>query len=514
MSSAFNGPTDTMDLPQKFTFNPKEGIDNPALVISEDAEPDPGPAPRLCVLKRAPNESFGFHLRLETGCRGHIVQNVEPWSVAEYRGLQDGDRLLAVNGEFVGEASHHRVTQKIQVCGTQLCLLVLSGSDYEQVVSEGRDLRHLTRAHLGEGCARPRLCHITRDPRSGLGLSITPIQGKKGPYSVKVARGGAAERSGVREGDWLLWINGTRTSELAYSALRNMMKKCGIHVTVLVIDTESERAFVRCRHPILPSMAVTHNLPHRPSTLHLEQGPGGYGFLLREEKMRSGRLSHVLRDIDAGSPAEAAGMRDGDTLLAVNAEPVEALEHEEIVLRVRRSGQRVALTTIRPKGADFYFKLGLSPLLFCDDILPEEEPEDCAPAPPAAPPDEPLVQAPAHLPCPRLCVLERGGSGFGFHLGGIPPDPGTFISQVAAGGPGEKVGLFEGDVVVEVNGMNVEEEYLEDVVALVKKGGESLKMLVVERWGYELLKKSGMPIRPGVITQSTQREETPKRSFF
>lgn len=75
---------------------------------------------------------------------------------------------------------------------------------------------------------------------------------------------------------------------------------------------------------------------------------------------------------------------------------------------------------------------------------------------------------------------------------------------MAAGGSGEKAGLFEGDVVVEVNGMNVEEEYLEDVVVLVKKGGQTLKMLVVERWGYEALKRSGMAIRPGLIIQSTQ----------
>lgn len=75
-------------------------------------------------------------------------------------------------------------------------------------------------------------------------------------------------------------------------------------------------------------------------------------------------------------------------------------------------------------------------------------------------------------------------------------------------GSGHRAGLREGDVVVEVNGQNVENEYFEDVVMLIKKSEMSLKLLVVERSGYERLKHSGLPITPGVILHSTQVRNT------
>ena len=70
-----------------------------------------------------------------------------------------------------------QVVLKVQASGMQLCLMVLSAEDYELAVSEGMDLMVLARVHRGEDCARPRLCHISREPGFGLGLSIIPIEG-------------------------------------------------------------------------------------------------------------------------------------------------------------------------------------------------------------------------------------------------------------------------------------------------------------------------------------------------
>lgn len=52
------------------------------------------------------------------------------------------------------------------------------------------------------------------------------------------------------------------------------------------------------------------------------------------------------------------------------------------------------------------------------------------------------------------------------------------LLQVTVGGPGQRAGLHVGDVVLEVNGQNVAEEYLEDVIMLMKGGGRSLSLRV------------------------------------
>uniref|UniRef100_A0A3B4ZIJ8 Na(+)/H(+) exchange regulatory cofactor NHE-RF3-like n=1 Tax=Stegastes partitus TaxID=144197 RepID=A0A3B4ZIJ8_9TELE len=458
------------------------------MVITDGPDSVSTPTPRLCVLKREEGESYGFHLRVEQDCQGHIIRNVVSGGVAERHGLRDGDKLLEVNDSFIDDAPHSEVARKIKLSGNQLCLLVLSEEEYDQAVSQGQDLRALVRTHKDDDCKPPRLCHISRDPASGMGISFTPLEGVKGRFSVSLVAGGAAEKAGVCKGDRLVWMNGATVSDLTHSALSRMMKKCGHQITILVVDSESEQKYIQRRMPILPTIAVPRSLPYRARKLQLVSGSEGYGFLLRLEKSPSGRTFHVLRDMDKGGPAEKAGMRDGELLLEVNGELVESLTHEEIVDRVRLSGQQVSLTTITPHGLEFYTRLGLSPLLYCEDAAAEEEKESSVPVSAAEPPKE--MDGSGRT---RLCSIQKGTLGFGFNLGCLPESPGTFISQVAVDGPGERAGLVVGDVVMEVNGQNVEKKDLEDVIMLVKEGGCSLSLLVMDKTHNKKTKETDSP---------------------
>lgn len=59
---------------------------------------------------------------------------------------------------------------------------------------------------------------------------------------------------------------------------------------------------------------------------------------------------------------------------------------------------------------------------------------------------------------PRLCLITKGESGYGFHLHGEKGKNGQFIRKVEPGSPAEASGLRAGDRVVGVNAVNVEKE--------------------------------------------------------
>ncbi|CAL1573910.1 unnamed protein product [Knipowitschia caucasica] len=442
---------------RKIACNPKGGIDNPAMDVTDDTD-SLVPYPRLCVLKRELEESYGFYLRMERGQNGHIIRNITPGGIAERSGLRDGDRLLEVNCCFVDDVSHQEVSRRISLSGNQMSLLVLSGDEYEQLKSKNDDLRHLATVTKNEDYNPPRLCHIRKNPPSGLGITFAAVEGQKGHFSVSLVTGGAAEKAGVRKGDRLIWMNGANVEALSHSALTKMLKQCGSQITILVVDVESEKYYNSQRIPILPAMATPHNLPFTARKLHLVSGKDGYGFLLRLERSPSGRNAHVLREMDLGGPAEKAGMRDGDLLLEVNEESVESLKHEEIIDRVKQSGHSVLLTTITRQGLDFYTKLGLSPLLFCEEAMVKEH-DSGVPAT--------LINEDKESKS-RLCNVERGSLGFGFIVSSVPHVSGTFISQVVDGGPGQRGGLLDGDMVLDLNGESVEGKTLEDVIMMME----------------------------------------------
>uniref|UniRef100_A0A452I7Z0 PDZ domain-containing protein n=1 Tax=Gopherus agassizii TaxID=38772 RepID=A0A452I7Z0_9SAUR len=67
----------------------------------------------LAFLTKQEGESYGFYLRIEKNKLGHLIRNVEEGSPADRAGLNDGDRILRVNGLFVdkedstSQPSHH-----------------------------------------------------------------------------------------------------------------------------------------------------------------------------------------------------------------------------------------------------------------------------------------------------------------------------------------------------------------------------------------------------------------------
>ncbi|KAK2497515.1 hypothetical protein MC885_008925 [Smutsia gigantea] len=122
----------------------------------------------------------------------------------------------------------------------------------------------------------------------------------------------------------------------------------------------------------------------------------------------------------------------------------------------------------------------------------------------------------AGAPLPRLCCLEKGPNGYGFHLHGEKGKIGQFNRLVEPDSPAEKAGLLAGDRLVEVNvrtwrtrptgrwsgrrlrakdhivelnGVCMEGKQHGDVVSAIKAGGEETKLLVVDKETDEFFQK-------------------------
>ncbi|XP_068098956.1 Na(+)/H(+) exchange regulatory cofactor NHE-RF4 isoform X2 [Hyperolius riggenbachi] len=349
----------------RFPFNPKLGIDNPALCLEEDPGTHPDPSARFCVLRKDASSSFGFHLCTELSREGHIVRQVIPGGPAHLAGLTNGDQVLQINGEYVHEQEHLRVVQKVKYSGNHVSLSVIDEAGYERLRDNDVPIQSILHNSLPESCPRPRLC-LVRDEGRGFGFTTSITGGVRGTFLVMVEEGGAAEKAGVPTGARLFEVNGESVTSFTLSQLTKKLQSGGPRVVLLVLEASAWDVYES--HRVTPSMALADVsfIPYRARKLHICRGSQGYGFLLRQEKCIGG-LGQFLRELDPGLPAEDAGMCEGDRLLGVNGKIVEDLEHEDIVSLIQESGNQVTLFVISNEGDRFFSELGVSPLLFYED---------------------------------------------------------------------------------------------------------------------------------------------------
>lgn len=96
------------------------------------------------------------------------------------------------------------------------------------------------------------------------------------------------------------------------------------------------------------------------------------------------------------------------------------------------------------------------------------------------------------VPGPRKIFIQKSETGFGFNVRGQVSEGGPLklyngefyaplqqVSAVLAGGAAEKAGLFRGDRILEVNGVNVDGATHKQVVDLIKSGGDYLTLTVI-----------------------------------
>ncbi|XP_072259427.1 Na(+)/H(+) exchange regulatory cofactor NHE-RF1 [Pyxicephalus adspersus] len=181
----------------------------------------------------------------------------------------------------------------------------------------------------------------------------------------------------------------------------------------------------------------------------LEKGPSGYGFHLHSQKNRPGQY---VKLVEPGSPADKAGLKAGDRLVRVCGEDVRDLGHQQVVGKIRAASEPLTLEVVGPEnGAE------------------ETSQVD----------KQPAVTAKKELR-PRLCIMKKGQSGYGFNLHSDKDHPGQYIRAVDPDSPAERAGLLPKDRIIEVNGENMLGKQHGEVVNAIKAGGEETTLLVVD----------------------------------
>ncbi|KAL0993374.1 hypothetical protein UPYG_G00106930 [Umbra pygmaea] len=270
----------------------------------------------------------------------------------------------------------------------------------------------------------------------------------------------------------------------------------------------------------------------KPRLCVMAKSENGYGFHLHGEK---GKTGQYIRKVEAGSSAEASGLRAGDRVIEVNGENVEKETHHQVVQRIKALESETRLLVVDRDTDEYLHTLRL----VCTEEMAVRRagPPSGSPSPPPASPPSPVAKrengSVSKLPVtltreipkptrrspsrankkealaqtqtqdarppvdpsellPRLCHLVRAETGYGFNLHSEKSRPGQYIRSLDPGSPADRAGLKPQDRLVEVNGVNIEGMRHAEVVAFIKSGGDETRLLVVDPDTDEHFKKMGV----------------------
>ncbi|XP_075529154.1 uncharacterized protein LOC142560739 isoform X1 [Dermacentor variabilis] len=254
----------------------------------------------------------------------------------------------------------------------------------------------------------------------------------------------------------------------------------------------------------------------------------GFGFNLHSEKSKPGQY---LGKIDEGSPAQLAGLREGDRIVEVNGINISNENHKQVVERIKAVPNETKLLVVDPLADAWYkehkiiVKNSLPTVKQCRNPVPRpgkrnsgasvgssssssDHPQrgSSSSSPPAAPVKVPSL--PAGAPAARLCHLVRRPDfdGYGFNLHADKQRKLQYVGAVDPGSPAEAAGLRANDTIVEVNGVNVEGANHRDIVERIKAVPNETRLLVVDDGSAAWYREHGVAIHgdlPNVIQLSS-----------
>ncbi len=422
---------------------------------------------------RAADDRPWIGVALDGSDAGLVVSDVFAGSPAARAGLRTGDRIESVAGSSVASFADLETALSAQAAGDTVRVRLARGGETKTLeLTLGRRPDDAGRESLPDAFEdvvdEPliQLEELLADDRGYMGVYLAGSE--RGVRIDDVVSGGPADRAGLRAGDVLVRLGGRRVATEAevHEALAPLVP--GDEVAG-VVERENERVEFRLelapRPPVMAQPAPPADgdeggrpTDEPPSARPTPDGRGGYLGVYPDTDGDGVFVQGVL----AGSPAERAGLRVGDRILAIGVDAIHTYDDLVATLAQSRPGERVTLR-VRRDGEVERVRVQLGSAPEPSELEPVEPIESSEPGEPAPEPFRPRAAGGAYVGV----TLESN-------------DDGVAIASVLDDTPAARAGLEAGDRIVRVGDTDVES--VADLGrALARRSPGERVVVVVER---------------------------------
>ena len=247
------------------------------------------------------------------------VSSVEPGSVGENCGLQEGDEVIKINGKATSECTHAEVLNMMRAEAnfTMECMRFNDGpsrvASWIEPEADHIDVLTFTLTRLNDQCS------------FGFALGQDHSEDSDDhPHVVEIVKADKPAGGKLALGDELSKVNGLSVAGLTHEEVVGKLKEAGVTTIELEVKRHKNSAFMKVHE-------------YRHLTVTRGSKDESFGFSLacyQDEAGTAVYQSHRIDVIAAGGLADGI-LALGDEVVEINGTVVQQLEHDDVIARIK-----------------------------------------------------------------------------------------------------------------------------------------------------------------------------------